>query len=355
MRNYATKKIDVDLIDGMPLHHYQISFNRGISVELTNYGATIMSVYSPNKKGELENIVCGFDDPLSYVKDHPYFGCVCGRYANRIYQGKFKINGEEFELPTNNGLNHLHGGDHGFHRVLWREECIKEDEKQVVITLSFLSRDKEQGYPGNLQVQMQYIVRENEIGIKYEAITDKETIVNLTNHSYFNLSGNFNKTIFDHELQIMASHYLPVTSDQIPSGSVDKVENTPFDFRKSRNIGEGFNLKHSQLRIGNGYDHCMVIDRVAPKKLKEAASLFHEESGRFMQVLTTDPGVQFYSGNHLEGKVGKDGIVYSKHSAMCLETQHFPDSPNQPHFPTTLLKPNDKYVSETIYRFGLKQ
>lgn len=336
------------------LKRYEVDFGSGFSVKLTNIGATIMSVAYEDKNGRSADVVCGFDEPENYLKAHPYFGSLCGRYANRIKHGQLTLNGIKYQLPVNDGENHLHGGGGGFHQVLWEELEFRETEHcECILSLLYKSRDGECGYPGNLNVIVEYVIRDHEIEINYNATTDRKTVINLTNHSYFNLSGNFDQRIFDHELTINAQRYLPIDQHSIPIGIFQNVVDTPFDFTSSAKIGQNLRMPHEQLVLAKGIDHCFVIDNPSIDKLREVASLLHKPSGRKMSVFTTEPGIQLYTGNHLNGIVGKRGFNYCANSALCLETQHFPDSPNQDHFPSTVLDVGQCFTSQTIYRFSV--
>jgi aldose 1-epimerase len=297
----------------------------------------------------------GFNDPAGYyaanhAKGNPFFGPIVGRYANRIAHAKFSLDGKEYTLTKNDGDNTLHGGPNGFHNQLWTAHIIPDG-----VELKYLSKDGEEGYPGNLSVTVKYTLKGNELNIDYSATTDKDTVLNLTNHSYFNLAGQGNGTILGDELKLNASRFTPVDSGLIPTGELKPVAGTPFDFTKPHTVGERINANDEQLRLGhNGYDHNFVIDG-GGKELKEAAEVYDPASGRVLTVLTTQPGVQFYTANFLDGSIkGKGGKAYPRNAALCLETQHFPDSPNQPDFPTTVLKPGSEFHSTTIYRFSAR-
>lgn len=334
-----------------PVSLFKLQNESGIVVSIINYGGIIQSIEAPDKDGAMAEITLGFDSLQGYLGEHPYFGAIIGRYGNRIAQGKFNIAGVDYDLATNNGVNHLHGGMKGFDKVLW-EASILENEFGQFLSLTYQSADMEEGYPGNLDVKVKYQLRENRLHMDYEARTDKTTHVNLTNHAYFNLAGSGD--ILSHELTLEASHYTPVDSTLIPTGEIAPVQSTAFDFTKAHQIGERIQSEERQIKIGQGYDHNFVIDKPS---LSEACAIVHDtESGRQLRVFTTEPGVQFYSGNFLDGKVvGFGGKAYHHRSGFCLETQHFPNSPNQESFPSTLLKPSEVYKTKTIYEFGVSK
>lgn len=333
---------------------YTLRNKNGMQVEITNYGGIITRLLVPDKSGQLDDVTLGFDKLEDYQKDHPYFGAIIGRYGNRIAGGKFTIDGKEYTLATNNGANALHGGPMGFHKHLWQaKEAAKEG--YVGVELSRASPDGEEGYPGNLNVTVRYLLNDNnELLIEYEATTSQPTIVNLTNHTYFNLKGAGKGDILGHELMIKADYFTPVDSTLIPTGELRPVEGTPFDFRTATAIGERVNADNEQLRFGQGYDHNFVLNRER-QGLENAATAYEPTTGRFMEVLTTEPGIQFYCGNFLDGSnIGKGGVAYAHRTGFCLETQHYPDSPNQAEFPSTVLRPEDKYETKTVYRFSVK-
>lgn len=326
----------------------------GMQVNISNYGGTITQLLVPDKNRKLADVVLGFDKLDGYLGEHPYFGATIGRYGNRIAKGKFSIDGQEYTLATNNAPNALHGGPMGFHKHLWQAKKLIR-EGYVGLELSRLSMDGEEGYPGDLTVTVRYLLNNsNELLIEYEATTTKPTVVNLTNHSYFNLKGAGNGDILDHQLMINADAFTPVDSTLIPTGEIRKVEGTPFDFRTPAAIGAKVNTDDQQIKYGLGYDHNFVLTRKGTD-LELAASAYEPISGRFMEVLTTEPGIQFYCGNFLNGtNVGKGGIPYEYRTGFCLETQHYPDSPNHPAFPSTVLRPGEKYETRTVYRFSAK-
>jgi aldose 1-epimerase len=342
-----------NLADGTEISLYTLTNTAGTIVTITNYGGIIVSIKTEDRNGIFEDIVLGFDSLSSYVKNNPFFGCIVGRYGNRIAKGKFKLDGQTYNLAVNNGQNHLHGGVKGFDKVVWAGDNYKTPDG-VVVKLTYTSKDMEEGYPGNLQTEVTYtLTNDNELRIDYKATTDKKTVVNLTNHSYFNLSGNTKTDILNHTVSLAASKFLPVDKGLIPTGKLEDVKGTPFDFTSPTVVGERINDKHQQIQYGGGYDHCWVFD--STDKLAPKATVYESTSGRFMEVFTTEPGVQFYSGNFLDGSVtGKFNTVYKKRFGLCLETQHFPDSPNQTSFPSTVLNPGDVYTSQTIYKFSVK-
>lgn len=341
------------LQDGTEVSLYTLTNTAGTKMTVTNYGGIIVSLLTEDKEGNFEDVVLGFDSLSQYEKSNPFFGCIVGRYGNRIAKGQFKLDGQTYTLATNNGPNHLHGGNKGFDKVVWQAEESSGPEG-AVLKLKYTSKDMEEGYPGNLATEVTYtLTNDNELKIDYKATTDKKTVVNLTNHSYFNLSGNTKTDILGHELMLAASKFVPVDKTLIPTGQLQDVKDTPFDFTKPFAVGARINVNHPQLQSGGGYDHCWVFDRVGIAS--PAATLYDSASGRFMEMFTTEPGVQFYSGNFLDGSLtGKFNTVYKKRMGLCLETQHYPDSPNQPSFPTTVLNPGEVYKSQTIYRFSVK-
>ncbi len=348
-----TKEVFGQLPDGQTADLYTLTNTNGMTVNITNYGGIITKLTAPDKDGKWEDVVLGFDSLATYVSGHPFFGALVGRYGNRIAGGKFTLNGKEYKLALNNGPNSLHGGLKGFDKVIWNATEVKEDST-VGLKLEYTSKDMEEGYPGNLTVTVVYTLgNDNSLNIDYTATTDKETVVNLTNHSYFNLTGN-KRDILNHEVTILADSMIPVNTDLIPTGKLRAVEGTPFDFRKPTLVGAGIDkTEDEQIKNGGGYDHSWVINRTS-NGLIPIATVKDPESGRFMEVLTTEPAVQFYTGNFLDGKLSGKGATYGKRSGLCLETQHYPDSPNQPQFPSTVLKPGDTYHTTTQYRFSVK-
>jgi len=334
----------------MDLKSYELTNANGMKVVVTNFGGRVVSLFAPDKNGKLDDVVLGYDSLEEYLKENPYFGAMIGRYGNRIAKGKFSLNGKEYHLPVNNGENSLHGGPMGFHNVYWEVTPGNHN----FLTMTYHSKDGEAGYPGNLDVTVIYTLTEtNEFSIDYEAKTDKETVVNLTHHSYFNLAGAGNGDILSHELTIYADYFNAVDSGLIPMGEPRSVAGTPFDFTTPHKIGERINQNDEQLKFGKGYDHNWVL-RKARAVMWQAARVVEPASGRIMDVWTTEPGMQFYSGNFLTDKeIGKGGKPYPFRSGFCLETQHFPDSPNRPDFPSTVLKPGEKYFQKTLYKFDV--
>ena len=323
----------------------------GMEVSIITYGGIITSWTAADRYGDYKDIVLGYNTLAEYENETPYFGALIGRYGNRIAKGKFSLDNQEYTLAVNNGVNHLHGGLKGFDKVVWDAKTIVNDST-VSLTLSYLSKDMEEGYPGNLETKVTYTLNnKDELSVSYEAITDKPTIVNLTQHSYFNLTADFNKTILDHELVINADSFLPVDSTLIPTGEFSDVGDTPFDFRKSKAIGKHIDAENAQLKNGLGYDHCWVIND-QDKGLRFVASALEPVSGRLLEVFSDEPGMQFYSGNFLDGTLpNKSNGTYQYRTGFCLETQHYPDSPNQEHFPSVRLNPGEKYESITSFKF----
>jgi aldose 1-epimerase len=336
--------------DGEAVEAFTLKNANGVEVKAITYGGIITSLKVPDRNGAIGDIVLGFDAIDGYLKGHPFFGAIIGRYGNRIAKGRFSIDKHEYTLATNNGPNHLHGGVRGFDKHVWTAEILTENS----LRFSRVSPDGEEGYPGNLQVQVIYsLTNYNELIVDYTATTDQPTHVNLTQHSYFNLAGG-GADILGHELMIDADRYTPVTGELIPTGELAAVEGTPFDFRKPTAIGARINAPHPQIKNGQGYDHNWVLNREGPG-LELAARVLEPSTGRTMEVATTEPGMQFYAGNFLDGTlVGKGGSKYGRRSGFCLETQHYPDSPNQPDFPSTLLRPGSTYSSRTVFKFGVQ-
>ena len=343
--------------DGESVDIYTLKNHRGMQVKITNYGGIVVSLTAPDRNRKFADVVLGYNDLDSYLKPpFPYFGAIVGRYANRIAKGRFTLNGEEYKLAVNNGENTLHGGIKGFDKVVWKVKQVRTTPAGPALFLTYLSKDGEEGYPGNLTVTVVYtLTNNNELKIDYTASTDKDTVTNLTHHSYFNLAGEGNGDILDHQLVLKANRFIPTDAGAIPTGELRNVAGTPFDFRAATAIGARINGDDEQLKLGKGYDHTWVINGRAGS-LRQAAIAYERKSGRVMEVWTTEPGVQFYTGNYLDGTItGKAGKPYPRRSGFCLETQHYPDSPNQPNFPTTTLKKGAVYRSTTIYRFSARR
>ncbi|HHS12650.1 MAG TPA: galactose mutarotase [bacterium] len=340
------------LPDGRHVILFHLMNANGMQADIINYGGILVSLKTPNRKGHLGDVVLGFDDLESYLHDPPYFGALIGRYGNRIARGRFTLEGKEYSLAVNNNGHHLHGGLKGFDKQLWNAEPIQTDNA-VGVKLSLLSPHGDEGYPGNLDCHVTYLLtNEDELRIVYRALTDRPTVVNLTHHSYFNLT-ECQRDILDHELTIGADRYTPVDEGLIPLGTLESVSGTPLDFRESTPIGSRIDNDDIQLLRGRGYDHNFVLNN-RDGSPAQAALVYEPQTGRTMEVLTSEPGLQFYSGNFLDGTLtGKNGIVYGHRWGFCLEAQHFPDSPNQPAFPSVVLHPGEKYAQTTVYRFSV--
>jgi aldose 1-epimerase len=338
--------------DGQAVEEYTLTNANGMEVKIITYGGAITSIKAPDRDGTLANVALGCRNLRDYETRSPFFGCITGRFANRIAAGKFAIDGREYTLALNNGPNALHGGLKGFDKRVWAAKQIVGAEG---VELTYLSPDGEEGYPGNLSAKVVYtLTDDNQIRIDYTATTDQPTVINLTNHSYFNLAGEGSGTIYGHILKINADRFTPVDANLIPTGVLAPVAGTPLDFRLPRAIGAGSRAEHEQIVKGKGYDHNFVLNRPSPedKTLILAARLYHPGSGRIMETWTTEPAVQFYGGNFLDGSVyGSSGRAYRQSDGLCLETQHYPDAPNQPQFPSTLLLPGQTYRTTTIYKF----
>ena len=337
--------------DGTPVEIYTLS-DGAYEAGIATYGGVVVSLKTPDRTGKVADVVLGFDDVDGYVANFngpadAFFGALIGRYANRIAHGSFILDGKKYSLPLNNGKNSLHGGPHGFNNVIWKAKPVADG-----VELSYLSKDGEAGYPGNLSAVVRYTLVKGDLRIEYSATTDKDTVVHLTNHSYFNLAGQGD--ILNHQLTLHASRFTPVNAGLIPTGELKSVASTPFDFRKPTAVGARINANDEQLHLGHGYDHNWVLDST-DGKLAEAAEVYDPASGRVLKVLTDQPGIQFYTGNFLDGSIkGKGGKPLELHSALCLETQHFPDSPNHPAFPTAELKPGERYHTITVYSFSTR-
>jgi len=346
----ATKLVSGDFgktREGTPVRIYTLTNKRGMVATITNYGGRVVSLKVPDKKGAMGDVVLGFDSIDGYLNENPYFGALIGRYANRIGHAQFTLDGVLYKVPKNDGDNSLHGGTRGFDKVIWTPHTRYDGS----LELTYISKDGEEGYPGNCKVTVIYRLTDaNELKIEYSASTDKDTVVNLTNHSYFNLKGGGD--ILGHLLTLAADTFTPVDSGLIPTGELKPVAGTPFDFRKATAIGARIEQNDEQLKLGKGYDHNWVVSRRPGTELSLAARVEEPKSGRVMEVWTTQPGIQFYTGNFLDGTIkGKGGKVYARRSALCLETQHFPDSPNKPKFPPVVLKPGREFKSATVYKF----
>jgi len=342
--------------EGVPVDLYTLTGASGVEVRAMTYGGIILSLRVPDRDGHLGDVVLGYDALDGYLKASPYFGAIIGRYGNRIGGAKFTLDKQEYTLAANNGPNALHGGLKGFDKVVWKAESFKNDDG-VGVVFSYTSPDGEEGYPGKLEATVTYTLTDaGELVFEYHAVTDEATPVNLTQHTYFNLAGHGTGDILGHELMLNASHFTPVDSTLIPTGEIRSVEGTPFDFRTPTAIGARIEKDDEQIRFGGGYDHNFVLDRDEGDALVLAARVYEPTSGRGMEVSTTEPGVQFYSGNFLDGSItGKEGHVYKHRTGLCLETQHYPDSPNRPDFPSTILRPGEDYRSRTVYTFSVRK
>lgn len=333
--------------DGESVDLYTLTNANGLKTQIMTYGGIVTTLHVPDRDGNLGDIVLGYDTLDEYIKDNPYFGALIGRCGNRIGKGKFTLNGVEYTLATNNDENHLHGGIKGFDKVVWDAEQMETDEGPA-LKLTYLSKDGEEGYPGNLNCTVIYTLTDNnELKVSYEAETDKDTVVNLTHHSYFNLAGHGSGDILGHELMLNADNYTPVDEGLIPTGEIRPVKDTPMDFTKPTAVGARID------QVKGGYDHNFVLNS-CDGSLALAASVYEPKTGRVMEISTTEPGIQFYSGNFLDGSVKGKGAVYNKHNAFCLETQHFPDAPNKPDFPSIVLKPGEKYTHLTVHKFSVR-
>jgi aldose 1-epimerase len=341
--------------DGRAVDLYTLTNQKGMEVAITNFGGIIVALKVPDRKGKIDDVVLGYDALDGYLLNKAFFGAIIGRYGNRIAHGKFTLDGKTYSLPKNDGDNTLHGGPEAFNKRLWSARDVSTSKGQA-LELTYRSPDLEEGFPGNLEVKVIYTLskEQNELTIAYSATTDKDTVVNLTNHSYFNLAGQGNGDILNHQLKILGDRITAVDATLIPTGELRPVKGTPFDFTQATAIGARINQDDPQLKLGKGYDHNFVLNAHS-KTPALAAEAYEPSSGRVLQVLTTEPGVQFYSGNFLDGSIqGKGGKVYNYRYGFCLETQHFPDSPNHPTFPSTELKPGQTYLTTTIFRFSTR-
>lgn len=331
----------------MSLQTFTLTNQQGIQVTVLNYGGAITSILAPDKDGNMDDIVLGMEKPEEYQQQSAFLGALIGRYGNRIAKGKFTLNGKSYSLATNNGPNHLHGGNKGFDKVMWD---VVHHHAENKLTLTYTSPDGEEGYPGNLDVTVNYALTEdNELVITYTASSDQPTPVNLTNHSYFNLAGKQADTILEHEISLRGNYFIPVDQGGIPTGEIRPVAGTAMDFTEARKISSEIE------QVSGGYDHTYVLRKDQPRSLSPAASVYEPKTGRTLKMLTTEPGVQFYTGNFLDGSItGRGGRVYHKHAGFCLEAQHYPDSPNHPKFPNTILGPEETYRQVTIYKFGVR-
>lgn len=340
------------LPDGREVALFSLRNTGGMQVDISNYGGIITALYCPDKEGKSADVVLGFDHLQDYLQDSPYFGALIGRVGNRLAQGRFTLDGSTYELVCNeNNRHHLHGGNRGFDKVLWRAEA-RETTEGAELHLHYTSADGEEGYPGELKVDVIYrLTADNRLFTEYFATTDKPTLVNLTHHSYFNLAGGGD--VLDHALELAAHQYTPVDNELIPTGEIASVVGTPFDFRSSRTIGQAMRDSHPQLKHAGGYDHNFVLDKPAAEDFVRAARVTEPVSGRVLTLHTTEPGLQFYSGNFLDGSLAGKGRHYNRHGGFCLEPQHFPDAPNQPGFPSIVLRPGEKYHSRMCFSFSV--
>jgi len=341
--------------NGIACDLYTLTNAKGMSMSVTNYGGIVTALSAPDKNGNFADVALGYGDVESYVRNNPYFGAIIGRYGNRIANATFTLEGVKYNLAANNGLNNLHGGTKGFDKVVWGVKERKAADS-VGLELSYISKDGEEGFPGTLKATIVYwLTNANEFKIEYSAITDKTTVVNLTQHSYFNLAGEGSGDILNHEVMLNADRYTPVNENLITTGELASVKKTPMDFTTATKVGERINADFAQLKFGNGYDHNWVINQKSPGRMTLAATVREPKTGRFMEVFTTEPGVQLYCGNFLDGTaIGKSGKPYAFRNGLCLETQHFPDSPNRPEFPSVALKPGATYKTTTVFKFSAR-
>jgi aldose 1-epimerase len=349
----VTKQPYGKMKDGTPIEIYTLTSSSGMEARITTYGGTVVSLTAPDRGGKQADIVLGMADLAGYVDQKPpFFGALIGRYGNRIGHGQFKLGGKTYALPKNDGDNTLHGGPEGFDKRVWKASVLKSADPSIELT--YVSKDGEAGFPGNLSVRVVYTLGKNELKIDYSATTDKDTVVNLTNHSYFNLAGQGEGDVLQHQVMINADRFTPVDAGLIPTGELRAVKGTPFDFTTATAIGARIEQSDEQLKLGKGYDHNWVLNK-GTGGMTKAAEVYEPKTGRVMEVWSTEPGLQFYTGNFLDGTLhGKGGKVYPFRSGFCMETQHYPDSPNKPSFPSTELKPGAKYHTTTAYRFSAK-
>lgn len=332
---------------GQAVDIYTLTNDSGMEAKITNYGGIVTSLITPDRDGKMDDIVLGYDTLAEYIADSPYFGALIGRYGNRIAKGKFTLNDKVYTLAQNNGENHLHGGVKGFDKVVWNAEPC-QDENSVSLKLTYLSKDGEEGYPGNLDCTVTYtLTNDNELKINYSAVTDAPTVLSLTHHSYFNLAGHGSGDILGHELMLTADNFTPVSDALIPTGEISPVKDTPMDFTSPHVVGARIK------QVEGGYDHNYVLNN-SDGSMALAAVVYESTTGRVMEVSTTEPGIQFYSGNFLDESLKGKGVTYQKHAGFCLETQHFPDSPNQPQFPSVVLNPGQKYTHKIVHKFSVK-
>ncbi|NLY42710.1 MAG: galactose mutarotase [Clostridiaceae bacterium] len=349
-----TSKLFGTTNDGKEVHIFTLKNSNGMIVEIINYGATVLSIFVPDRNGKLDDVALGYDRLEDYYINAPFFGSILGRHANRIANAKFELNGTVYHLNKNEGENHLHGGIKGFHKVVWDAEIVQDDSGEH-LKLNYISKDGEEGYPGNLDVTVTYtLTQDDALRIDYYAVSDKDTTVNLTNHTYFNLAGHASGSILKHQLMINADKFTPTDDKSIPTGEIVPVKGTPMDFTALTPIGARIDSKYEQLVFGSGYDHNWCLN-VSGKEPEKAAELYEPSTGRVMEVYTTKPGIQFYSGNHLDtAGVGKGGTVYQKRDGLCLETQYYPDCLNHKNFPSSILRAGEEYKHTTIYKFYIR-
>ena len=351
-RPHSCEEVTWGETEGKLISLYKLTGSGGMKMNVTNYGAIIQSLFVKDKNDKMDDVVLGYDSLAAYIDDPFYFGAVAGRYANRIAGGTVHIDGEEYHLNTKEGGYHLHGGNKGFNKKVWIAKPVVK-ENACGIEMNYLSIDEEEGFPGNVQVQVTYWLNsQNQLIVDYTASTDKTTLINLTQHSYFNLAGHASGNVLDHEIILHSNYYLPVNKMQVPSGKIEEVDHTPFNFLSRKKIGARINEENEQLKLSSGYDHSWVLENEHSTALKHAATVYETASGRKMDVYTTEPAVHFYTGNFLDGSSGKNRVSYKHRSGFCLETQHFPDAPNQPDFPSTVLHPGEVFKSQTIFEFS---